>query len=123
MRKLRHVALVILPVLAGVVLLMPAAAQADGDWRDAWNAAFPDVCPDLRTAANNCSLCHTSVPSLNPYGADMPDMNFAGINGLDSDGDTVTNGNEILVDCTLPGDIGSVPGDQDSWGAVKALFR
>ena len=49
-------------------------------------------------------------------------MDFASIEGDDSDGDGRTNGEEINVDCTLPGDPAS-PVDQDSWGSLKALFR
>jgi hypothetical protein len=122
-RRFQMVIMAALPVLAGLVLLTPTAALADGAWRDAWKAAYPDVCPDLTNAANSCVLCHSSVPALNDYGADMGSMDFASIEGMDSDGDTINNGQEILVDCTLPGDPSSVPNGQDSWGAVKALFR
>ena len=116
--------IVILALAACMLLVVPNAVQATGDWRDAWIAAYPDVCPDLTAVANNCSLCHSSVPTLNPYGADMGSMDFASIEGLDSDGDTFSNGQEINVDCTLPGDGGSsVPAATDTWGDIKVLFR
>jgi hypothetical protein len=106
-----------------MLLIVPNAVRADGDWRDAWLANYVDICPDLRTTAQTCVLCHDGPPALNAYGADMGSMNFAAIEGTDSDGDGVSNGQEILVDCTDPWDADSVPFEADSWGAVKVLFR
>jgi len=61
---------------------------------------------------------------LNPYGQDFKeaDRDFAAIESFDSDGDGRTNGEEILIDCTLPGDAIS-PADLNSWGNIKALYR
>lgn len=113
----------VLVLAACMIMVVPVASWASGDWRDAWLANYPDPCADLITAAQSCVLCHSSVPSLNSYGADMGSMDFTAIEGLDSDGDGVTNGQEINVDCTLPGDPSSVPVTVDTWGDIKALFR
>ena len=113
-----------LALAACMLLLVPNAVRADGGIRDAWNAAYPDVCPDLRAAANDCSLCHGSGFSLNDYAADFDGLDFAGIEGIDSDNDGRTNGEEINVDCTLPGDPdSSVPAASESWSAIQALYR
>jgi hypothetical protein len=92
-----------------------------------WAAAYPDVCQELqeaRTNAQGCVLCHGGGSSLNAYGQDLADNNrdFAAIANFDSDGDGRTNNEEILNDCTLPGDQAS-PVDVDTWGSIKALFR
>ena len=91
------------------------------DWLD----QYADVCPDLAVAANDCSLCHMPNLDLNPYGSDIAQANenFLAIEGDDSDGDGRTNGQEILLDCTLPGDAGSVPVSVSTWSHIKALFR
>ena len=114
----------ILLVLALVLMAAASETRADGDIRDAWLAAYPDVCQTLRTAAMNCSLCHSSVPARNPYGADLEGQsNPTAIENSDSDGDSVINGTEILVDCTLPGDPNSVPVDEEIWSTIKKLYR
>jgi len=62
------------------------------------------------TALNSCSVCHTSPPTLNPYGNDWLNSayNFAAIEGLDSDKDGFTNIVEIQAR-TFPGDAASHP--------------
>jgi len=108
--------------LAGcMILFVPNAVHANGDWLSAWRGTYVDICPDLATTS--CTLCHDGAPALNAYGAEMGSMNFVAIEGIDSDGDGRTNGEEILQDCTLPGDSDSVPVEFDSWGAIKVLFR
>lgn len=92
-----------------------------------WRANYPDTCPELQAAttnATNCVLCHTSGFGLNSYGEDVGDANndFTSIEGDDSDGDGRTNGEEILIDCTMPGDAAS-PVDPSTWGSIKVLFR
>lgn len=58
---------------------------------------------------DNCSLCHTSVPSLNPYGAAYSNggrgqaSSLTNINNVDSDGDGFSNLQEITAH-TYPGD-------------------
>lgn len=120
---MRKTPLVLLALAGCLFLVVPHALRADENWRDAWLATYVDICPDLRDQAQTCVLCHDGVPALNPYGADMGSMDFTVIEGTDSDGDGVTNGQEIRVDCTDPWDPNSVPTTADSWGAIKVLFR
>ncbi len=110
-------------VVATSVALLTGTAFADNDIKDEWLGIYVDVCPELITAANTCVLCHTTIPTLNPYGGDYSG-DWVAIEGTDSDGDTVNNGQEIIVDCTLPGDPTSVtPNDDLTWGAIKALYN
>lgn len=90
-----------------------------------WKNTYPDVCATLTAAANDCSLCHGGGFSLNAYGNDLNNagLNFASIEGDDSDGDGRTNLQEITQDCTLPGDSSSVPADANTWESIKALFH
>ncbi len=96
---------------------------------DDWRTQYPDACQILLDAtleANDCVLCHFAGGSnLNPYGWDLAStgLNFVTIEGFDSDGDGRTNGEEILLDCTFPGDVTSVPVEAETWSGVKALFR
>ena len=60
------------------------------------------------TKLDSCSTCHTTsqdADHLNPYGTDLRKANhdFGAIEGLDSDGDTFKNVDEIQVG-TFPGD-------------------
>ncbi len=110
--------------LAGCMFLfVPNTARATTGWMIAWLNAYPDRCQDLKDAAQSCTLCHGAGSSLNNYSKQMANLNFVAIEGIDSDGDGRTNGQEILEDCTLPGDSDSVPVEYDSWGAIKVLFR
>ena len=93
-----------------------------------WQSQYPAACETLQeaaTSAQSCVLCHTAGFGLNAYGSDLADVssNFTAIESADSDGDGRTNLQEILDDCTYPGDDLSVPQEKDSWAAVKALFR
>ncbi len=104
-------------------LAIAAVATGTGTIRDQWLGEYPNACATLKTAAADCSLCHTSVPSLNPYGQDRKDFgSFDAIEDRDSDGDGVINIVEINH-CTLPGDPTSVtPVDPATWSSIKALF-
>ncbi|MEN8006817.1 MAG: hypothetical protein ABFS42_07350 [Candidatus Krumholzibacteriota bacterium] len=113
-------ALCLLGLMAGQGLARNSIAN---DWRN----FYPNSCQTLQDATTNgqsCILCHTAGFGLNPYAQDLlnADLNFAAIESLDSDGDGRTNGEEINVDCSLPGDPVS-PVDNDSWGGIKVLFR
>jgi mono/diheme cytochrome c family protein len=59
---------------------------------------------------DSCSTCHSAIPSLNSYGTAWKNngKNFAGIESLDSDGDSFTNLQEIQA-LTWPGDPSSFP--------------
>ena len=63
------------------------------------------------TRLNTCSLCHPSVPSLNPYGNAFFNSghNFLTIEPQDSDGDGFSNIDEINAK-TFPGNPASKPG-------------
>ena len=93
-----------------------------------WRVNYPDACKELQDATTNamdCVMCHQpSGFSLNPYGQDFDNAgrDFSAIESVDSDGDGRTNGEEILLDCSLPGDSIS-PADLDSWSNIKVLFR
>jgi hypothetical protein len=78
-------------------------AMARPDFMDAFRSTYPNADPVL----NNCNLCHTNVPALNPYGSDFRQggQDFIAIEGLDSDGDGFTNIEEI--------DVGSFPGNPE----------
>ena len=115
------------PLLLLAVLALPLTAQATSSYRNAWNAAYPNACATLKARASDCTLCHTSVPNLNPYGAALVGHSSsiaASTNNLDSDGDGKANLVEI-DHCTLPGDPTSkpVPNAPQAWGALKDSYR
>jgi hypothetical protein len=120
---MKYLATVVLALSA--VLVADIDANANDTQQNLWKTRYPDVCSELTTAANDCSLCHTTVPSLNPYGENLVGVSDATtIENVDSDGDGVPNGIEILQDCTLPGDALSVPLDEDkTWSKLKALYE
>ncbi len=78
-----------------------------------FNAQYPG-----NTFNNSCSICHTHVPALNPYGKALldaggtgsviSDATFVAVEPLDSDKDGFTNLQEILAG-TFPGDRKSFP--------------
>jgi len=113
----------LLALVGCMILFVPNAARATTGWMIAWLSEYPDRCQDLKDAAQSCTLCHSAGSTLNDYSKEMENLDFAVIEGIDSDGDGRTNGQEILEDCTLPGDPDSVPVKFDSWGAIKVLFR
>lgn len=104
-------------------------AQATSGIRTAWKNRYTTSCTTLRNAADSCLLCHTSssnpdVDNLNGYGQLLADnnRNYAAAESQDSDGDGRTNGQEILTDCTFPGDLAS-DNEPWMWGTIKALYR
>jgi hypothetical protein len=104
-------------------------AQATGTIRSNWKTRYTTACATLRTAADQCLLCHTSssnpdIDNLNGYGQALSDnsRNFATVEPMDSDGDGRTNLQEISQDCTLPGDLTS-PTETFAWGALKSVYR
>jgi len=113
----------LVPCLA-LTLLAAADAGATNSRKNAWLAAYPDACATLRSA---CTLCHIpgtspDIDNLDDYGNDYT-TNWTNYGALDSDGDSVTNAQEIL-DCTFPNDPESLlPNEAGSWGAVKSLYR
>ena len=120
---MRKMILIIASLSLCTLVLPSASALADGGIRDDWLAFYPDACSELVSAAQSCVLCHDGIPALNPYGEDMATANndFGAIEGDDSDGDGRTNGEEILIDCTLPGDAIS-PAQVFTWTRIKTLY-
>ncbi len=116
----------LLTVCLSLCLLTSAVgtAQAKSAYATAWRTRYTTACTTLRSAASSCVLCHTSVPDLNAYGDLLASnsRNYAAAEAADSDGDGRTNGQEILQDCTLPGDLTS-PTETYVWGALKSIYR
>jgi hypothetical protein len=108
-------------------LILLGSAQATEALAGAWRSDYEgweEVCTKVLDAATNCILCHTEVPGLNPYGQDIFDFGFGwfALEWEDSDGDGRLSGDEIRLDCTLPGDATS-PDEPTSWSRIKALYN
>lgn len=119
------------------VLLLTAVALATlvfpAMGKNAWMSTFDSLYGTSGTRLSTCSVCHTSVPNVNVYGADfLTEYNALGRNvisglqaveGMDSDSDKVANGVEIAL-LTFPGDAGdTAPTESATWGAIKALYN
>ena len=87
--------------LLAVVLAFAGDAHAVSRYLTDFNSTYGTT----GTALDTCTVCHTSVPSRNSYGADFAanGHSFTAIANLDSDGDGATNGAEITAR-TFPGD-------------------
>lgn len=119
-------------VLSCFVLGVQSHALAYSSIGDAW-VDYYDACSDL--VAADCTACHQNGFDFNPYGQVMKDRLDGGMNNieafvdvepLDSDGDGYSNGQEIVVDCTLPwdgSDHGTVANEDSTWDRIKAIFR
>ncbi|MCX5770055.1 MAG: PASTA domain-containing protein [Candidatus Hydrogenedentes bacterium] len=97
---------------AGVVFFLAATLLTLPAWAtqlilDAAIAEYPFI---DGTRLDSCSLCHTTVPTRNPYGTALENagLNFDSIENLDSDGDGITNIDEI-TDLTFPGNASDFP--------------
>ena len=93
----------------GFAVLSPPA-QSTPDYLSQFNSKYQTTGSKL----DSCTTCHSSpAPSkenLNPYGTDFGANNhdFAAIEGKDSDGDGVTNIDEIKAE-SFPGDPNDKP--------------
>ena len=108
----------------GLLLLPASSALATEGMAAIWQLDYSEgACSMVLQAAADCSLCHTSVPAVNPYGQDIADSGFGWfvIEPLDSDGDGRTNIEEITNDCSLPGDAAS-PTEANTWSRIKAIY-
>ena len=100
-------------------------ARATNSIRNNWNTYYPTACQTLKNAANACTLCHDAgANAFNAYGDALIAANrsISAVDGADSDGDGRTNHQEIVTDCTFPGDLAS-PAAQPVWGTLKATYR
>lgn len=103
-------------------------AQATSSIKNNWKTRYATACATLRTAADQCLICHTSssanLSNLNSYGTLLMNngRDFAAAEPIDSDGDGRTNLQEIMTDCTRPGDITS-PTAGTTWGTIKSIYR
>lgn len=109
----------------GILALPSGSARATMGVASVWQMDYAETaCDMVLAAAADCSLCHTTVPAVNPYGQDIADNGFGwfGIEPVDSDGDGRTNREEIMDDCSLPGDATS-PTGTTTWSRIRALYR
>jgi hypothetical protein len=88
-------------------------ARANSTYSGYFNSAYSG---STLAGAANCAVCHSSVPSLNPFGSDFKNHGknqaaLTAIESLDSDGDGSTNKAEI--------DAGTYPGDPNSHPVVS----
>jgi hypothetical protein len=110
------------PRVLGAISLLSAAisavgfavvsppAQSTPEYQSQFNTKY-----DMRgSKLDSCLTCHTKqaggIENMNPYGTDFGKNNhdFAAIEGLDSDGDGVTNIDEIKAE-SFPGDPNDKP--------------
>lgn len=114
---------------------LSGTAHATSSIKNAWQNYY-NPCATLTNA--NCTVCHPSTKALtyNSYGSALRtrindqgmsnNAAFVDAEGIDSDGDGYTNGQEIVIDCTFPGDAashGAVANEASTWTQVKALYR
>lgn len=106
----------------GMIIILTAiasAAVAKGAFMQAFQENYK-IEKGSTIQKASCKLCHSTGTKLNPYGTDIkkakddaksktvtPDI-LKSVEALDSDGDGVTNIDEIKAD-TLPGDPASHP--------------
>ena len=105
-------------------MMFTSQVNAEGGFVDNFLTLYSPG-PDLTTAANNCTLCHTQPgagggAARNSYGTDLEpagnatiDARLAAVEPLNSDGDSDgTNACDNITEIdndTLPGDAGSTP--------------
>lgn len=118
MRAFRPSSAAGLLVCCAVAVAAPAFAKPVGPRLTC--AHYPDA-PMCRGAIVACTQCHTAPPDLNAYGGDISNalvdgelvyeddlgVALAAVEGNDSDGDGITNLEEILL--------GTSPGDENSF--------
>jgi hypothetical protein len=106
MRKIICTFLLVVAITAGSL----GTAWGHSDFLEKFN----DTYGTQGSALDTCTTCHSTVPSLNPYGEDFRDngSDFDAIEPKDSDGDGFSNIDEINAR-SLPGDSGDVPSSED----------
>ncbi len=94
-----------------LVFMALALAATPAGARNAYMTSFEGAYPAaVGTRIDSCTVCHTSVPARNSYGAAYAGAghSFAGIESADSDGDGFTNLAEITA-LTFPGNAADKP--------------
>ncbi len=112
-----------------IFILMAAVSEAKPAFLDVFLSTYkPDGASALASA--KCGICHSSVPKRNPYGKEVKkalDASSDGkmtseilqqVEGIDSDGDGWSNGDEIKAGF-LPGDPTSHPTGAAPKGSAK----
>src|SRR5512135_3714623 len=86
---------VALVVVAGVFALSGGQAHAKSSYLASFNSQYGTS----GTALDTCNVCHTAVPTRNPYGTAYGNAahSFTAIENADSDGDGFTNLAEITA--------------------------
>ena len=72
-------------LIGGFSILALLASTQQAHAQNDWPAVFIDKYspgPTVSAAANNCSLCHTSVPARNPYGMTIEPANDTTIDAV-----------------------------------------
>lgn len=85
--------LMVCVIAMSVLAVVATSALATPGYLKRFNAKYHTA----GTRLNSCKVCHTSPPTLNPYGQAFAKsgFNFAAIERLDSDGDGISNIKEI----------------------------
>ncbi len=97
-------------LVGAAVAFAASCAMATPNVLDTWKSTYPS---STLAKTASCNLCHTTAPTLNPYGeaihkAGTTAEKIKSVESLDSDGDGYTNLDEITAN-TLPGDPASHP--------------
>ena len=88
-------------------MLAATSVHANSGYKAAFEAAYPAA---VGSRIDACTLCHTSPPTRNSYGAAFKSAghNFQAVEAADSDGDGFTNLAEITA-LTFPGNAADNP--------------
>ncbi|HEY5997486.1 MAG TPA: choice-of-anchor D domain-containing protein, partial [Candidatus Deferrimicrobiaceae bacterium] len=100
-RKATRLTIATFAIVFGLLAVSGGTAHAVSTYLNSFNSTYGTSATKL----NTCTLCHTAVPALNPYGSAYAAAghSFPAIEPADSDGDGFTNLAEITAR-TFPGD-------------------
>ena len=93
--------------ICAAALIAASSVHATSGYKASFETAYPAA---IGSRIDACSLCHTSAPARNSYGAAFAGagFNFKAIESADSDGDGFTNLQEITA-LTFPGNAADNP--------------
>jgi hypothetical protein len=121
-------------ILFGLWTVDAVDVGATPEIKNRWLSVYPYACNFLKTAAEDCNLCHKLAPPEkrayqlkhnNSYGVSLAQNNndIEAVESLDSDGDSQSNLDEI-ENCTLPGDpTSTVDIGVRHWGHLKNRYK